>query len=229
MAEGLWVGAHWLMETGECFLKCGRQWFGLWPWATELGCPSRAARLDTGTDEWGGRVAKGQPGYQPSGFPSSFVLFPDEASLRRKNSSCLQNLSLISSNNFSLCHIMNQHCQWFCSDYPTEWVHTQLTPWLTQISATYLHNESRTRNRTITIPLYSHQWQTLLINRSCWARRETSHCSVQVPFSVEEIWCRTVEIYSSSLESVILFRLEHFSNDSWGKKKNPSEVSPFKG
>lgn len=133
MAEGLWVGAHWLMETGECFLKCGRQWFCLWPWATELGCPSRAASLDTGTDEWEGRVAKGQPRCQPAGFLYSFVLFPDEASLRRKDSSCLQNLSLIGSNSSSLCHITNQQFQWFCSDKLREWVHAQLTPWLAQI------------------------------------------------------------------------------------------------
>lgn len=85
---------------------------------------------------------------------------------------------------------------------------------------TCLHNESRTKHQTITIPLYSHQWQTLLINRSCWARRETPALIAEsrMPFSVDESWGRTVEIYSSSLESMILFRFKHVSDDSWGKK-----------
>ena len=49
-----------------------------------------------------------------------------------------------------------------------------------------------------------------------------------MPFSVDESWGRTVEIYSSSLESMILFRFKHFSDDSWGKKKIQVNFLPLR-
>ena len=117
------------------------------------------------------------------------------------------------------CHINNQQFQWFCSDKQREWVHVQLSPWLAQISATCLHNEGWTKHRTTTIPLYSHQWQTLLINHSCWPRRETSHCSAQdVTVSRSELVQESWNLFPPTPgESMILFTLKLFSDDGWKK------------
>lgn len=50
------------------------------------------------------------------------------------------------------------------------------------VSPTCLHTEDWTKYQMATVLLYTCQWQTLLIDHSCWSRQESTHQNAQEPF-----------------------------------------------